>query len=227
MKRSRYSPISASMICSSCFVPSVAVTSACVSPRVNSAEPCVRGSTPRRISIGRIVRVSRPSMRGSPFRIWPRTILACRSNRIASTALSSGLRLAARGRLGVERRADLGFDVLDLLGARLLVADLVGVLQVLAGDVDQLRGQRLVLGRRLPLPHRLAGVAHEFVDGVDRRLHLGVAVHHGAQHHVLRQLVRLGLDHQHRALGPGDDEVQARRSFSCVAVGLMTYCPSR
>ena len=27
-------------------VPSVAVTSACVSPRVNTAEPCVRGSTP-------------------------------------------------------------------------------------------------------------------------------------------------------------------------------------
>jgi hypothetical protein len=30
---------SASMICSSPFVPSVATTSACVSPRVNSAEP--------------------------------------------------------------------------------------------------------------------------------------------------------------------------------------------
>jgi hypothetical protein len=56
---SRYSPISASMICSSRAVPSVATTSACVSPRVNSAEPCVRGSTPVRMRIGRTVRVSR------------------------------------------------------------------------------------------------------------------------------------------------------------------------
>ncbi len=52
MKRSVYSPISASMSCSSRAVPSVATTSACVSPRVNSAEPWVRGSTPVRIEIG-------------------------------------------------------------------------------------------------------------------------------------------------------------------------------
>src|ERR1043166_2365811 len=56
MKRSRYSPCSASMICSSRAVPSVATTIACVSPRVNSAEPWVRGSTPGRIGIGRTVR---------------------------------------------------------------------------------------------------------------------------------------------------------------------------
>ena len=37
------------MICSSRAVPSVATTIACVSPRVNSAEPCVRGSTPVRM----------------------------------------------------------------------------------------------------------------------------------------------------------------------------------
>ena len=62
------------MLCSSRPVPSVVATSACVSPRVNSAEPWVRGSTPVRIVIGRTVRVSRPSMRGSPSRIWLRTI---------------------------------------------------------------------------------------------------------------------------------------------------------
>ena len=62
------------MRCASRSVPSVVTTSACVSPRVNSAEPWVRGSTPLRISMGRTVRVSRPSMRGSPDRIWLRTI---------------------------------------------------------------------------------------------------------------------------------------------------------
>ncbi|CFV98512.1 Uncharacterised protein [Bordetella pertussis] len=90
MKRSRYSPIRASMICSSCLVPSVATTSACVSPRVNSALPCARGSTPRRMLIGRTVRVSRPSMRGSPLRIWLRTMRASRSNRMLSTPTLSG-----------------------------------------------------------------------------------------------------------------------------------------
>ncbi len=39
-------------VCASRSVPSVATTSACVSPRVNSAEPWVRGSTLLRISIG-------------------------------------------------------------------------------------------------------------------------------------------------------------------------------
>ncbi len=62
------------MICSSRAVPSVATTIACVSPRVNSAEPWVRGSTPVRMLIGRTVRVSRPSMRGSPARMLLRTM---------------------------------------------------------------------------------------------------------------------------------------------------------
>jgi hypothetical protein len=64
MNGSRYSPSSASMICASRPVPSVVTTSAWVSPRVNSAEPWVRGSTPVRMVIGRTVLVSRPSMRG-------------------------------------------------------------------------------------------------------------------------------------------------------------------
>ena len=63
------------MICASRVVPSVVTTSACVSPRVNSAEPWVRGSTPTLTVIGRTVLVSRPSMRGSPFRMRWRTML--------------------------------------------------------------------------------------------------------------------------------------------------------
>jgi hypothetical protein len=42
-----------------------------------------------RISIGRTVRVSRPSIRGSPARIWPRTIFASRSNRTLPTSTLS------------------------------------------------------------------------------------------------------------------------------------------
>jgi hypothetical protein len=40
--------------------------------------------------IGRTVRVSRPSMRGSPLRIWLRTIFASRSNKMLPTRLASG-----------------------------------------------------------------------------------------------------------------------------------------
>ena len=69
------------MICSSRAVPSVATTIACVSPRVNSEEPCVRGSKPVRIEIGRTVRVSRPSMRGSPDKMSLRTCFASSSKR--------------------------------------------------------------------------------------------------------------------------------------------------
>ena len=52
-----------SMRCSSRVVPSVTDTSACVWPRVNSAEPCVRGSHPTSQVIGRTVSRSRPSTR--------------------------------------------------------------------------------------------------------------------------------------------------------------------
>ena len=43
------------MIAASRNVPSVATTMACVSPRVNNADPCAFGSTPTSIAIGRTV----------------------------------------------------------------------------------------------------------------------------------------------------------------------------
>ncbi|MNT29271.1 hypothetical protein D3C72_1650010 [compost metagenome] len=92
MNESVNSPISASIFWLSRAVPRVATTSACVSPRVNRAEPWVRGSTLVRIEIGRTVRVSRPSMRGSPSRICVRTIFASMSNRML---LTSALSIAA------------------------------------------------------------------------------------------------------------------------------------
>ncbi len=52
-----------SIRCSSLTVPSVTDTSAWVWPRVNSAEPWVRGSTPTSQAIGRTVSRSRPSTR--------------------------------------------------------------------------------------------------------------------------------------------------------------------
>ena len=60
------SPSKVSSRCESSVVPSVAVTSACVSPRVNSAEPWVRGSTPTSIEIAPNF-VERAMVRANPL----------------------------------------------------------------------------------------------------------------------------------------------------------------
>src|SRR3546814_955160 len=59
-----------------CSSDLVVVQIACVSPRVNSAEPWVRGRKRTIASIGRICLVLRPSMRWPSLRIAPRTISA-------------------------------------------------------------------------------------------------------------------------------------------------------
>ncbi len=48
------------------------------------------------------------------------------------------------------------------------------------------------------------------MDGLDHRLHLLVAEHDRAEHHVFGQLVRFRFDHQHRGFRTGDDEVELR-----------------
>ena len=186
-----------------------ATTSACVSPRVNSAEPCVRGSTPVRIVIGRTVRVSRPSMRGSPARIWLRTIFASSSN----TKLLTCVRVAGRRVGGHALGGDLGVDFLQRAAgapasgaAGRPRAASASATAVTCGD------HRLVLRRRLPVPQRLAALFDELVDQLDHRLLLLVAEHDGAEHHFLGQLVGFGFDHQHRGFGAGDDEVRAATS---------------
>ena len=73
------------MNCSSSPVPSVATTSACVSPRVNSDEPWARGSTPTWLSIGRTVFTSRPSMREPVSRMFQRTTFDWASLKAALT----------------------------------------------------------------------------------------------------------------------------------------------
>ncbi len=72
-------------------VPSVTVTSACVSPRVKSAEPWVRGRTPISTSMGRTSSNARPSRRLRSRRIVSRVITSTRSDIARLTcAFSSG-----------------------------------------------------------------------------------------------------------------------------------------
>src|ERR1051326_1558059 len=120
-------------------------------------------------------------------------------------------------------RVDLDTDLLgllcELLGdfladflqpriARLLLLHTEGLAQVGFGELGHARDERIVPGRRLPFPGRLAGHLGELVDRLDRRLHVLMAVHHPAQHHVLGKLERLGLHHHHALLRARDDQVE-------------------
>ncbi len=92
--------------------------------------------------------------------------------------------------------------------AALLVADLVGGAQLLFGQSGDLGDQFFVLGRRMPVPDRLARVTNEFMDGIDRDVALLVAEHDRTQHDFFRQLLSLGLHHQHGRFGAGHDQIQ-------------------
>ncbi len=60
---------------------------ACVSPRVNTADPWTRGSTPTLQLIGRMSSNPRPSGR-TPFRIASRVAVSSTSLKIARTFLA-------------------------------------------------------------------------------------------------------------------------------------------
>ncbi len=81
------SPSYSSMIWASSEVPRVAVTRACVSPRVKSDEPWVRGRKPTSQVIGRIWEKSRPSSR-----LPPRIVSRVRTLTRSSAALATCLR---------------------------------------------------------------------------------------------------------------------------------------
>ena len=220
MKFSRYSPSSASIICSSCPVPRVATQSACVSPRVNRAEPCARGRTPTSAMIGRTVRVSRPSMRRPVSRMALRTMSASRS-------LKAALGLLRIHALGGQRRGGGLFR-----GGDLLVARLLDLLLIRLGDpgcgparppARPAPALRPMLRQR---PRLLRGTLGQFDDRVDHRLERRVPERDRAEHDVFRQLLSLGFDHQHALGGAGEHQFQLRWSSSASAVGFRMYSPS-
>ena len=115
-----------------------------------------------------------------------------------------------RSAFGFERSHHVGISQAAGLGAGLLVANLVGSDQFVFGQAVNFGDQRFVFGRRFPVPHGLARIAHQFVDGVDRNIALLMAEHHGAQHDVFGQLLCFGLDHQHSRFRTRHHQVQHR-----------------
>ena len=76
------------MRCSSLDVPSVTTPRDCVSPRVNSADPCVLGSTPTSQSIARTSSAPRPSARAPSSRMRARTLFFSSDRTTSCTSLS-------------------------------------------------------------------------------------------------------------------------------------------
>ena len=114
--------------------------------------------------------------------------------------------------MGFDLRGEAGHHVFlqrrDRIFALQLVAHLESSAQTVADRRLDRADQGVVLGGGLPVPLRLAGFGNEFVDRVDRDLHLLVTEHHRAQHHVFGQFAGFGFDHQHGVLRAGDDEFQ-------------------
>jgi hypothetical protein len=126
-------------------VPSVATTSACVSPRVNRAEPWARGSSRPRLRSGRTVLVSRPSMRTPSRRIAPRTISFSMSLNIFNARAvgfileqSGGVGLAASSRSVRVLLAAFAVGGLDLRTDRF--AQFASIVALLADGSAKLHG---------------------------------------------------------------------------------------
>ena len=99
------------------------------------------------------------------------------------------------------------FDGVDRLVPLHLVGDRIGGAQVFFDQATHLIFQRRVVGHD-EFPRLLGRLLGEFDDRLDHRLHVPMAEHHGAEHHLFAQLFRLRLDHQHGVLRAGDDQVE-------------------
>src|SRR3546814_7917975 len=83
----------------------------------------------------------------------------------------------------------------------------------------------LVRSRRRRHVARLLGAALcQRDDDVDHRLHLVVAEVDGAQHDLLGQLLRLGLDHQHALAGAGRSEEHTSELQSLMRISYAVFC---
>ncbi len=88
-----------------------------------------------------------------------------------------------------------------------LVRDRIGRAHVLLDQSEHFLLERGVVGD-LMVARLLRRLLGELDDGVDHRLEMAMAEHHGAEHDVLGKLLGFRFDHQHRVLRAGDDEVE-------------------
>ena len=129
------------MIWASRIVPSVTLTIACVSPRLNRAEPCVRGSRPTSHEIGRTSVSPRPS-----GRLPSRIILRTTSSSILSSTRLSIIESTRASILRTQRT----FRRLHVVRPNLIEERVDGGVSLLLAD-DRLQHHQLVMDLRFDL----------------------------------------------------------------------------
>ena len=145
-------------------------------------------------------------MRLPVSRMFQRTILASSSlNTLADLLLGD---TAGSRRPRAAKCADhLGLGGVDRVVALLLARDRVGGAQIRLDDAEHRLLERRSVGR-LKSRGSLAAFSASWMIASITGWKCAVAEHHGAEHHLLGQLLGLGLDHQHRVRGAGDDQVE-------------------
>ena len=88
----------------------------------------------------------------------------------------------------------LGFGSVCGLVALHLVRDGIGRAQVRLHQREHLLFERGSI-RHLQLARFFRGLFSKLDNGLDRRLEMTMAEHHGAEHHLFAQFLCLGLDH--------------------------------
>ncbi len=111
------------------------------------------------------------------------------------------------GAFGEKVRHHLLLDRSDRVLAVLLLHDRISRAQIFFGEIENFLLERLMIGRR-QIARFLGGLFRELDDGLDHRLEMPVAEHHGAEHDLFGQLLGLRFDHHDGVLGAGDDEIE-------------------
>ena len=118
-----------------------------------------------------------------------------------------GLVVFRFGAFREEVRHHLLLDRGDGVLAILLAHDRIGGAQILLGEAENFLLQRLIVGDG-QLARFLGGFFGELDDGLDHRLEMPVAEHHGAEHDLFGQLFCFRFHHHDGVLRAGDDEVE-------------------
>ena len=201
MKRLSTSPINVSMCWTSCLVPSVTMTNAWVSPRVNSDDPCVRGRTPASHvicpNIGRPAAVDAAAGRQHQL---AQVLLLHRLIRVAHLG-------AALRELGRQRRLHLGPTRIQRGVALLFLADRHRLLDLLRRQRGHAVDDDRILRRRHELALGLADGRAQLLLQVQQRLRLLVRKHQGVDDDVLRHLGGSALDHHDRVAVAADHQI--------------------
>ena len=187
-------------------VPSATFERICVSPRVNSAEPCTRGAMSTSHSIGTdlVLGAAVGALLVDRDPLADRVLLELGEGR---SDLGLALGLASSPSPARTRLDDLLLDGVDRVLAGELLGTWVASSSFAPCEAADLLDQLASSTRGLDLELLLAGLLGQLLDRGDELLDLAVGDVERVEDLGLGDAVGAALDHQDRLLGAGDDQV--------------------